>query len=67
MRLRLDLAPETAAALVERAVRDLRPVGMEAEVLLRTALSLPVPWSGRSQEMSKETPTGDGGTDRHEG
>lgn len=44
MRLKLDLAPDTAVALTRRAVRDLRPVTMEAEALLRQALGLPVPW-----------------------
>ena len=44
MRLKLSLDPDTAAALARRAVRDLRPIDMEAEALLRTALGLPVPW-----------------------
>jgi hypothetical protein len=43
MRLKLLLDPETAAALVQLAVRDLRPADMEAEALIRRGLGLPVP------------------------
>jgi hypothetical protein len=43
MRLRIDLDPQTAEALAKSAVRELRPVPMQAEVLLRRALGLPFP------------------------
>jgi hypothetical protein len=50
MRLRLDLDPQTAEALAVSAVREMRPAPMQAEVLLRRALGLPVP---------KESPAND--------
>ncbi len=43
MRLRLELDTQTAEALAQSAIRELRPASMQAEVLLRRALGLPVP------------------------
>ena len=43
MRLRLELDTQTTEALAQSAIRELRPASMQAEVLLRRALGLPVP------------------------
>ena len=43
MRLRFELDTQTAEALAQSAIRELRPVPLQAEVLLRRALGLPVP------------------------
>ncbi len=43
MRLRLELDSQTAEALAQSAIRELRPATLQAEVLLRRALGLPVP------------------------
>jgi len=51
MRLKLILDPETFGALLRAAVRENRPADMEAEVLIRRALGLPVPWPA---ELSDE-------------
>ncbi len=40
MRLKLLLDTQTAQALTQAAVRERRPIDMEAEVLLRRALGL---------------------------
>jgi hypothetical protein len=58
MRLVLDLDPETGGALARRAVREVRPVAMQAQVLLRRALKLPVPYRVPSPP-SKATPSGE--------
>ncbi len=42
-RLRLDLDPKTYEALMATAVAERRPVGWQAEVILRRTLGLPVP------------------------
>ena len=42
-RLRLDLDTETFDSLVAQASAELRPVQLQAEVLLRQALGLPFP------------------------
>jgi hypothetical protein len=39
--LKLDLEEDATAKLIERAVAQKRPVGWQAEVLLREALGLP--------------------------
>lgn len=46
-RLQLDVDQETYVRLAESAVAERRPVGWQAEVLLRRALGLPVPPVGR--------------------
>lgn len=43
MKLTVQLASDTAVALADHAVRDLRPLPMAAEAILRRALGLPVP------------------------
>lgn len=48
MRLKIDFDSETAARLVEDAVRNRRPADRHAEVLLRAALGLPVLWPQRA-------------------
>jgi hypothetical protein len=40
MRIRLELDDETREKLIEAAIRERRPVGLQAEVLLRRALGL---------------------------
>jgi hypothetical protein len=45
MRLRLDLDRETAMALQDAALADLRPMPSQAIVLIRRALGLPVPYA----------------------
>ncbi len=42
-RLRLDVDTETFESLVAHATAELRPVQLQAEVLLRQALGLPFP------------------------
>ena len=41
MRLKITLDRETTGRLVEAAVRESRPVGFQAEVLIRRALGMP--------------------------
>jgi hypothetical protein len=43
--LKLDVDRETFERLVEAAVRERRPVVMQAEVILRQALGLPFPYA----------------------
>jgi hypothetical protein len=43
MRLRLELDQQTTDRLIEVAVEERRPVGMQAEVILRRALGLATP------------------------
>ena len=43
MKLRLELDQQTAEALTKSAISELRPTPLQAEVLLRRALGLPVP------------------------
>ena len=40
---RIPLDPETERALTESGIQELRPPGLQAVVLLRRALGLPVP------------------------
>ncbi len=56
MRLRLVLDAATSAALARAAVRELRPLDLQAEVLLRRALGLavPLPEPGEQQEQQTE-------------
>ncbi len=42
MRIRLDLDTETTERLAQEAVRQRRPIIMQAEVLLREALGVPL-------------------------
>lgn len=44
MRFKISLDSVTAAALMRSAVANCRPADMQAEVLIREALGLPVPW-----------------------
>jgi hypothetical protein len=53
VRIRLELDDETRAALIELAVKERRPVGLEAEVLLRRALRLE-PWPPHVLEALEE-------------
>ena len=53
MRIHLDLDDETRTRLIDSAVEEWRPVTLQAHVLLRRALGLPV--------SVEETP-GEGGT-----
>jgi hypothetical protein len=56
MRFPIDLDPETASALIKSAVANRRPMDWQAEVLLRQALGLPVPWPpAQSPETPDET------------
>lgn len=43
MKLRLDLDTQTADALMASAVRELRPTNLQAEVLIKRSLGLPIP------------------------
>ncbi len=43
MRIRLDLDEDTTHRLIEDAVANRRPLVMQAEVILRRGLGLPVP------------------------
>jgi hypothetical protein len=43
-RIRLDLDPETFSALMDRALRERRPVDWQAEVIIRQALGLTFPY-----------------------
>ena len=43
-RLKLDLDTETFESLIAHATAELRPVQLQAEVLLRQALGLPFPF-----------------------
>jgi hypothetical protein len=43
MIVKIDLDRETTQRLIRVAVAERRPVGMQAEVLLRRGLGLPVP------------------------
>jgi hypothetical protein len=45
MRVRFDLDPEATKALIESGLHELRPPNLQAEVLLRRALGLPLPFS----------------------
>ena len=58
MRLKLELDPQTAGALLEEAIRDLRTVDMEAEALLRRALGLPVPFPDPAGQDDHKTAAG---------
>ena len=53
MKLRLVLDEQTSEALMRSALRELRPTPLQAEVLLRRALGLPVP--KESPEEAPET------------
>jgi len=53
-RLRLDIDQETLLALMDRALRERRPLVLEAEVLLRQALGLPFPYPGEMNETVAE-------------
>jgi hypothetical protein len=46
MKLKIELDNETTEALMKSAVRELRPAGSQAEVLLKRALGLPFPPEG---------------------
>jgi len=41
LRLKIDLEEDATAMLIQRAAEQRRPVGWQAEVLLREALGLP--------------------------
>jgi hypothetical protein len=43
---KIPLDPETERALAESGIRELRPPGLQAVVLIRRALGLPVPREG---------------------
>ena len=49
-RLRLDLDTETFETLLTHATAELRPVQLQAEVLLRQALGLPFPYLSPSED-----------------
>ena len=49
-RLRLDLDTETFETLLTHATAELRPVQLQAEVLLRQALGLPFPYPSPSED-----------------
>ncbi len=53
--LKLQIDSETMDRLVERAVRERRPITWEAEVLLRQALGLPFPYAGELASEPTET------------
>ena len=50
MKLKIELDTETTEALMNSAVRELRPAGLQAEVLLKRALGLPFPPEDRPKE-----------------
>ena len=52
-RLRLDLDTETFESLVAHATAELRPVQLQAEVLLRRALGLPFPFVQEQSAISE--------------
>jgi hypothetical protein len=60
MLLRLRLDTETADHLCSAAVRDLRPADLEAVVLLRRALGLPVPYQTGTQDPASPVAVGVG-------
>lgn len=43
MRLKLELDQQTTDRLIEVAVEERRPIGMQAEIILRRALGLATP------------------------
>jgi len=43
LRLKIDLEEDATAMLIQRAAEQRRPVGWQAEVMLREALGLPFP------------------------
>jgi len=47
MRIRLELDAQTTQALIRSAVSEKRPVAWQAEILLRRALGLPFPETGK--------------------
>ena len=55
MRLRLDLEEDATERLIAAAVRNRRPVHLQAEALLREALGLPV---SPAPEPPKREPKG---------
>jgi hypothetical protein len=63
-RLRIDVDPETWDALARSAVRDFRPVTMQAVVLLRRALGLPVPKEPRNPEVGSSEEEEDGASEQ---
>jgi hypothetical protein len=58
MRLRLELDHDAERALVRDAVRNYRPVGLQAEVLLRQALGLSVPFTINGEQTDTEQEPG---------
>jgi len=54
-RLRIEIDQQTYDKLAESAVRELRPVVWQAEVLIRRALGLPFP---SSDEQADPVPIG---------
>jgi hypothetical protein len=54
MKLKIDLDMETTEALMRSAVRELRPAGLQAEVLLKRALGLTFPPKGRPKETKSQ-------------
>jgi hypothetical protein len=46
-RLRVEIDCETLQRLIEDAGRELRPVSMQAAVILRRALGLPFPFASQ--------------------
>lgn len=56
MRVRLDLDDRTYNALMQSAVRDMRPVTLHAEYLLRTVLGV---WPVRSNDQNNRHTGGD--------
>jgi len=61
LRLKLDLEEDATAKLIERAVAEKRPVGWQAEVLLRVALGLPFPAPRTKKVSGKKKSPGEAG------
>ena len=58
MRLRLDLEEDATAKLIQRAAEEKRPVGWQAEVMLREALGLPFPALKTTQAIREKEVSG---------
>ena len=61
--LKILLDDETLDRLMEAAVRELRPIGLQASAILRRSLGLPVPYPATEDvEPHRGEDEADGGT-----
>jgi hypothetical protein len=62
--LKVDIDVEMLERLVERAVRERRPIDMQAAVMLRQALGLPFPYASHVADKCDEAAEGRGDHER---